>query len=80
MKKPIRKIIWIIITILISSLLSVVVTIYLTPFWRWIEASTGIESIGHSGPAEWCYIFMFVLFISIFIVAFSVNRRGKKKM
>lgn len=27
----------------------------LVPFWRWIEAKYGIESIGHSGPANWCF-------------------------
>lgn len=24
-------------------------------FWGWFEAKTGIESLGHSGPAEWCF-------------------------
>lgn len=31
------------------------VTILLVPLWRWIEETYGIESIGHSGPAEWCF-------------------------
>jgi hypothetical protein len=35
---------------------SVVTTFLLSPFWSWLEASTGIESIGHSGPADWCYL------------------------
>jgi hypothetical protein len=46
---------------LISAPLSVVVTFLLTPFWRWLEATRGIESIGHSGPAEWCYVAVFVV-------------------
>jgi hypothetical protein len=25
------------------------------PFWGWFEATTGIESLGHSGPADWVY-------------------------
>jgi hypothetical protein len=30
------------------------VTILLYPIWSWIETSYGIESVGHSGPADWC--------------------------
>jgi hypothetical protein len=30
-------------------------TIALLPVWSWLEARFGIESVGHSGPADWCY-------------------------
>ncbi len=30
-------------------------------FWGWFEARTGIESLGHSGPAGWVYIFCWAL-------------------
>ena len=33
-----------------------VLTVMLWPFWSWFEASTGIESLGHSGPATWCFV------------------------
>jgi hypothetical protein len=43
--------------ILLASLpLGFVVAIALLPLWRWIERATGIEAVGHSGPAEWCYL------------------------
>jgi hypothetical protein len=35
---------------------SAVLTWMLLPFWDWMEASFGIESVGHSGPADWCYL------------------------
>ena len=35
---------------------AVATTVVLMPLWSWIEASTGIESVGHSGPATWCYV------------------------
>ncbi len=35
---------------------AVVATFILMPLWSWIEASAGIESVGHSGPATWCYV------------------------
>jgi hypothetical protein len=42
--------------LLVSLPLGVVLTLALLPLWRWIEASYGVESIGHSGPAEWCFL------------------------
>ncbi len=41
--------------LLLGLPLAYLLTILLMPFWRYLEASTGIESAGHSGPAGWCY-------------------------
>ena len=46
--------------VVIVAPLSIVTTILLWPFWSWLEASTRIESLGHSGPAEWCYVAVFL--------------------
>lgn len=35
---------------------AVVITLVSFPFWSWLEATTGIESMGREGPAEWCYL------------------------
>ena len=43
--------------------LSFVVTILLLPLWASIERRWGIESIGHSGPAEWCFWVVFAMCI-----------------
>ena len=40
---------------LASALLSVPATLMLWPLWSWIEATFGIEAVGHSGPADWCF-------------------------
>jgi len=32
-----------------------VLTILLFPPWGWVERRWGIESVGHSGPANWCF-------------------------
>lgn len=34
-------------------------TFLLIPVWRWLETTFAIESIGHSGPAVWCYATVF---------------------
>ena len=36
------------------------VTLLLYPVWSWLERTTGIESVGHSGPAGWCYLAIWV--------------------
>jgi len=36
----------------------------LLPLWGWIEARYGIESLGHSGPADWCFSVVFLIVIS----------------
>lgn len=51
---------------LISAPIAIVVTIALLPLWSWIEATFGIESIGHSGPAEWGYLACYLLVLSCF--------------
>lgn len=45
---------------------AIVGTLALIPFWRWFEVTTGIESIGHSGPSDWCFaaIFGVLVFVS----------------
>jgi len=30
-------------------------TILLIPLWSWNEKTYGVESIGHSGPSDWCF-------------------------
>ena len=43
--------------LLLASLpLGVILTLVLLPLWRWIEERFEIESVGHSGPATWCYL------------------------
>jgi hypothetical protein len=49
--------------------LAIIVTFLSSPFWGWIETKTGIESLGHSGPAEWC-------FIAVYSVIFVVGIAG----
>ena len=46
-----------------------ITTFLLVPFWRWLEEKTKIESIGHSGPADWCFVAIYFL---ILIASFGV--------
>ena len=53
------------------------VTFLLVPLWRWIEADFGIEAIGHSGPAEWCFYLVFAILLApALYVLWRTWRRG----
>jgi hypothetical protein len=73
MGKPVT----IILIILVGVPLAIAATIIAHPFWRWFELSTGIESFGHSGPAGWCYIFDYALFV--LMAGFMFFRKGSRR-
>jgi len=53
------------------------VTFLLVPLWRWIEADYGIEAIGHSGPAEWCFgVVLVILSVPALYILWRVWRGG----
>ena len=62
---------------LIAIPVAVLLTLLLIPFWSWLEATTGIESIGHSGPAGWCVVGVYLVVITIAGVIWS--RREKRQ-
>ena len=53
----------------------------LFPFWRWFEGMTQIESIGHSGPADWCFVAIYCLILlSSFGVWFLSRNKDPTKI
>ena len=58
--------------------LSAITTLALLPLWRYIEARYGIESVGHSGPADWCFILLYTLWLlagAVVLVIYVRHRR-----
>jgi hypothetical protein len=45
--------------------LAMIITVLSHPFWLWFEKIFSIESAGHSGPAEWCYIVVYLCLVTI---------------
>lgn len=79
MKRPVYFILSITAIILISVPLSIFITLLLFSFWSWLESSTGIESLGHSGPAEWCFVVTFLILVSIITTIFLKYTQHKKR-
>jgi hypothetical protein len=60
----------------LSMPLTFVITIALLPAWSSIERRWGIESVGHSGPAEWCFWVMFAIcVVAIYIIVLLAEAR-----
>ncbi len=55
----------IIITLIICVPIAIIITLLTFPFWRWFETVTAIESFGHSGPAEWCFVAVYFVAVAI---------------
>ncbi len=55
--------------------LGAITTLALLPLWRTIEERYGIESVGHSGPADWCFILIYALWLSAGAGVWLVRRR-----
>ncbi len=60
---------------LITAPIAIVVTITLLPLWSWIESMFEIESMGHSGPAEWCYLTSYLIALACAALIWSALRR-----
>ena len=58
--------------------LSIVATMLLFPFWSWLESFSGIESVGHSGPATWCYLFVLTVLLIAPAAAAVVRTRVRR--
>lgn len=56
-----------------------IAAIVTSPFWGWFEGVTGIESLGHSGPANLVFDVMFTVcmlgFFAILEIIFRCGRR-----
>jgi hypothetical protein len=50
------------------------------PLWSHIEATYGIESVGHSGPADWCFELSYVVVVAVVGASFAaVARRSTRR-
>jgi hypothetical protein len=56
-----------------------VITFLAWSFWGWFEVRTGIESLGHSGPADWCcgvtYVFVLATGLDVWLLLWKKRSR-----
>ena len=57
-----------------------VVTIFALPIWSWVEENVSLESVGHSGPAPWCFLATYLaVLIAAGLVWNTVRRRREDR-
>ena len=79
MRRVGRSILVLVGILVLAMPLTFVMTIMLLPVWSAIERRWGIESVGHSGPAEWCFWVVFAINI-IMLLAGARWLRGPSKV
>jgi len=57
--------------------LAVLTAVLLRPVWSWVEAHVGIEAVGHSGPAGWCYAVVYAGWVALIAWARRFAARGR---
>ena len=65
--------------IVLAIVPSAVLTILLLPLWSWIEARFQIESVGHSGPADWCFVATYAVVLAVFGLVVAVLARPRRR-
>jgi hypothetical protein len=70
-----RAAFWVALALLLAPP-AVVLTWLLRPAWDWLESTTGIESLGHSGPADWCYGATYVALLGLAAALVAVRRQA----
>jgi hypothetical protein len=59
-----KKLLALIVIVFLSVPVAPILAFLLMPFWRWLEEETGLESLGHSGPADWCVFAVYILLVA----------------
>jgi phosphotransferase system glucose/maltose/N-acetylglucosamine-specific IIC component len=66
--QSLKRVTFFIVCALLTLPLAFILTFMLSPFWNWFEGVSGIESLGHSGPANWCFVGVYAVLFSIFVI------------
>ncbi|MES2626460.1 MAG: hypothetical protein V4628_14340 [Pseudomonadota bacterium] len=65
MKLSSKTLLSIVAVLLIAAPLTVIITLLLYPLWSWLDVIAGVESLGHSGPAKWCYEVVYLVLVVV---------------
>ena len=65
--------------VLVGLPITFAATFALLPFWSMIERRFGIESVGHSGPSDWCFLVVFGVYLSLATMVVIGRRRSARR-
>jgi len=59
---------------------AIAITFFMMPLWSWVELHYQIESVGHSGPAEWCFLATYVVLAAVSLSTLALlTLTGRKR-
>ena len=79
MKSATQRAVAFIVVAVITFPVAFLATFLTSPFWGWFEGRTGIESLGHSGPADWCFFTVYGAMLAVEFVVWRVAGRDSQK-
>ena len=65
--------------VLIGLPITFAATFALMPLWSLIERRYGIESVGHSGPSDWCFWAVFGVYLFLAANVVIVLKRSSRR-
>ena len=65
--------------VLVGLPITFAATFALLPLWSMIERRYGIESVGHSGPSDWCFLVVFGVYLSLATMVVIGRRRSARR-
>jgi hypothetical protein len=71
MKRWLARFVVVLAILIISMPPAFMLTIALVPLWSRVEAKYGVESVGHSGPADWCFELTYVFVVPLVGASFA---------
>lgn len=67
-----------ILALLLLLPVSIILTFMLLPFWSWLEATSGIEAVGHASLSEWCFGATYAALSLVWLIVRVRTSRGRK--
>jgi hypothetical protein len=74
MRRPVRYFFAGLAVLVVCMPIAFIGTFLLSPLWSWMEKTYGIESIGHSGPADWCFYVVYGVLVALAWTVFALIR------
>ena len=74
MRRPVRYFFAGLAVLVVCMPVAFIGTFLLSPLWSWMEKTYGIESIGHSGPSDWCFYVVYGVLVALAWSVFALIR------
>lgn len=63
--------------LLVCIPIALVFALLTASLWLWWEQTFAIEAYGHSGPADWCYLFSYGLIVAVSTLIWALVKKEK---